>query len=128
MTRAAAPRHDHVFAIVTRIGLTLPRVTLTTKYDGSPVLKLDGCFLAGLAHHPSAEPDTLVVRCPLDERAHWLDEAPGTYYLTDYYRPHPVVLARLPSLDREALHDLLSVSWRLTVEKSPRWQRPSPRV
>jgi len=128
MTRATARPHDHDFAMVTRMALTLPRVTLATKYDGSPVLQVDGCFLAGLARHPSAEPHTLIVRCPLDERAYWLDEAPGTYYLTDYYRPHPVVLARLPQLDREELHDLLTVSWRLTLEKSPRWQKPSPRV
>ena len=36
------------------IGLTLPDVQATTRYDGSPVLKLGGCFLAGLAMHPSA--------------------------------------------------------------------------
>jgi hypothetical protein len=49
------------FDVVRTVGLTLPGVEATTKYDGSPVLKVDGIFLAGLATHPSAEPETLVV-------------------------------------------------------------------
>lgn len=105
------------FDTVRRIGLRLPNVEATTKYDGSPMLKAAGCFMAGLAIHPSAEPDTLVVRAEIDNRELLLDEAPDTYYLTDHYRPHPVVLARLSRLDRDALRDLLMVSWRLTMAK-----------
>jgi hypothetical protein len=45
---------------------------------------------------------------------------PRPYYLTDYYRPHPVVLARLSHLNRAALRDLLSVSWRLAVGRRAR--------
>ena len=56
------------FDIVRTVGLALPDVEATTKYDGSPVLKVDGMFMAGLATHPSAEPDTLVVRAGLEER------------------------------------------------------------
>ena len=108
------------FDAVMAIGLLLPGVQAATKYDGSPVLKLGGCFMAGLATHRSAEPDTLVVRADLDERALLLDEAPETYYVTDYYRPYPVVLVRLSRVDRDALGDLLMVSWRLTSAKAPR--------
>ena len=68
--------------------------------------------------HRSAEPETLVVRMGLDERALLLEDAPETYYVTDYYEPYPVVLVRLSRVDREALTDLLSVSWRLTVAKN----------
>jgi hypothetical protein len=39
------------------VGLALPGVELATKHDGSPVLKADGMFMAGLAMHPSAEPE-----------------------------------------------------------------------
>ena len=105
------------FAAVTRIGLTLPGVQAATKYDGSPVLKVGGCFMAGLAMHPSAEPGSLVVRADLDDRDSLLEEAPETYYLTGYYRPHPVVLARLSRIDAAALHDLLSVARRLTLDR-----------
>ena len=43
-------------------GLTLPDIEAATRYDGSPILEAGGCFVAGLASHPSAEPGSLVVR------------------------------------------------------------------
>jgi hypothetical protein len=108
------------------VGLALPDVEAATRYDGSPVLKAGGCFMAGLATHPSAEPATLVVRIGLDERTWLLEDAPETYYLTEYYRPHPVVLVRLARIDRESLRDLLSVSRRRTLIKT-RKRRPRNR-
>ena len=105
------------FDLVTRVGLTLPHVEAGTRYDGSPVLKVRGVFMAGLAMHQSAQDGTLVVRADPDDRQWLLDEAPETYYLTDYYGRHPVVLVRLSRIHRDALHDLLSVSWRLTMAK-----------
>ena len=105
------------FQTVKTAGLALPDVEATTKYDGSPVLKVGGSFMAGLATHCSAEPETLVVRIGLEERDWLIEDAPEIYYLTDYYRRHPVVLARLSRIDPDALRDLLSVSWRLTVAK-----------
>jgi len=106
------------FEKVESVGLSLPDVVATTKYDGSPMLKVRGTFLAGLATHPSAEPETLVVRFDSEERNWLIEDAPETYYLTDYYRTYPLVLVRLSRIDRDALHDLLSVSWRLAVEKA----------
>jgi len=106
------------FDIVRTVGLTLPGVEATTKYDGSPVLKVDGIFMAGLATHPSAEPDTLVVRAGFEDRERLLEDAPETYYLTDYYRKYPLVLVRLARVGADALHDLLSVSWRMSTAKS----------
>ena len=50
------------FETVRTMGLAPPDVEATTRYDGSPVLKRGGSFMAGLATHPSAEPHTLVVR------------------------------------------------------------------
>ena len=111
------------FDIVRIIGLELPGVEATTKYDGSPVLKLDGIFMAGLAMHPSAEPDTLVVRSELDDREALVEDAPETYYLTDYYRSYPLVLVRLKRVEPDALRELLSVSWRMTRSKTHRRRR-----
>lgn len=119
MTRSRARRAaPEGFDIVRTVGLTLPDVEAVTKYDGSPMLKLGGCFMAGLATHKSAEPGTLVVRADLDERELLLEDAPETYYLTDYYRKYPLVLVRLARIDHDALRDLLSASWRLTAEKA----------
>jgi hypothetical protein len=118
MKPTAPPSLTAAFAIVRDIGLALPDVEATTRYDGSPVLKLGGCFMAGVASHPSAEQDTLVVRCGIEDRDALLEDAPETYYVTNYYRPYPIVLARLSQLDAGALRDLLAVSWRLTAAKS----------
>ena len=119
MTRRPAERTPaDPFATVRTVGLALPDVEATTKYDGSPVLKVGGCFMAGMATHRSAEPNTLVVRCSFEERERLLEDAPETYYVTDYYGSYPIVLARLSRLDRDALRDLLSVSWRLTSAKT----------
>lgn len=100
------------------MGLALPDVEAARKHDGSPVLKVGGCFMAGLATHRSAEPDTLVVRAGVEEREWLLEDAPEIYYVTDYYRRHPVVLVRLSRIDRDALRDVLSGSWRLTLPKA----------
>jgi len=105
------------FDEVRAVGLSLPDVVAATKYDGSPVLKAGGCFVAGLASHTSAEPETLVVRAGFDERALLLEDAPDTYYVTDYYEKYPLVLVRLSQINRDALRDVLSVSRRLALEK-----------
>jgi hypothetical protein len=112
------PIASRAFDRVRSVGLQLPGVEAATRYDGSPVLKLGGCFMAGLTMHPSAERDTLVVRTDLEDRQSLLEDAPDIYYVTDYHRPHPVVLVRLSRIDRDALHDLLRVSWRLTQAKA----------
>jgi hypothetical protein len=111
------------FDIVRTMGLALPEVEAMTNWAGLPVLRVRGCFVAGLASHRSAEPGTLVVRCAVDERERFLEDAPDTYYVTDYYRPYPVVLVRLSHLNRDALRDLLSVSWRMAVAKARRPRR-----
>ena len=108
------------FETVTTIALTLPGVEVGTKYDGSPVVRVDGCFMAGLTTHPSVEPGTLVVRANLEEREGLVAEAPDTYYLTDYFRPHPVVLVRLSTIEAGALRELLDISRRLTLPKTRR--------
>ena len=108
------------FRRVVQAGLTLPGVALATRYDGSPVLRLAGCFMAAPASRPSAEPDSLVIRDDPEERALWLEEAPDVYYLTEYYRRYPLVLVRLSKVEPSALRELLALSWRLTIPKTPR--------
>ena len=113
-----------VFDRVRRIGLTLPDVEASTRYDGSPRLMLGGCFMAGLATHESAEADTLVVRAEFDQRELLLEDAPETYYLTDYYERYPLVLARLSALPDDALRDLLAMSRGITLAKARRPRAP----
>ena len=126
--RRGTKRSANRFDIVRTVGLGLPGVDAATKYDGSPMLKVGGSFMAGLATHRSAEPGTLVVRYDLEARASLLGEAPETYYVTDYYQPYPVVLVRLSRIDRDALRDLLSVSHRLTLPKTRQGGRVKARA
>jgi hypothetical protein len=105
---------------VKAVGLSFPGVEAGIKYDGSPILKAGGCFMAGLASHPSAEPGSLVVRMDLEERDWLLADAPDTYYVTEYYRPYPIVLVRLARVNHDALRDLLAVSHCLALDKSRR--------
>ena len=123
-TRLRSSTWQDAFDVVKALGGAYPDVRAATKYDGSPVLKVGGCFMAELAMHHSAEPGTLVVRVHLEERQWLLDDAPAAYYLTDYYRRHPIVLVRLARVDRDALRDLLSVSRRLTLTNHLREQPP----
>ena len=129
MTRGRRPATpSHAFDRVRSIGLELPGVEAATRYDGSPVLKVGGCFMAGLAAHPSAEPATLVVRADADDRQWLLEDAPETYYLTEFYRKYPLILVRLAHVDRDALHDLLSMSRRQALRKAgPRPRQPGRR-
>jgi hypothetical protein len=106
------------FDIVKALGLSLPGVEASTRWDGSPVLKLGGAFMAGLTTHPSAESGSLVVRMSVEEREWLLEDAPEIYYVTDYHQDHPVVLVRLSRIDREALRELLSMAWRVTQPKA----------
>lgn len=108
------------FAAVRAIGLTLPDVVAEIRYDGSPVLKAGGSFMAGLATDESAEAGTLVVRCGVDDRRLLLEDAPETYYVTDFYAKYPLVLVRLCEVTDDALRDLLSVSRAMALEKSRR--------
>lgn len=120
--QAAADRFD----LVKEIGLKLPGVEAVVRYDGSPVLKAGGSFMAGIATDESAEADSLVVRCGYEDRERLLEDAPDTYYVTDFYERYPLVLARMSMLDDAALRDLLSVSRAMAMEKSSRRRRDKP--
>ena len=126
MTAKVTKAKTDWFAAVKAVGLTFPDVEAVIRYDGSPVLKARGCFMAGLATHESAEPGSLVVRVNIDERTYLLEDAPETYYVTDYYSKYPLVLVRLAHVGRDALRDLLAVSWRLTVAKARKPRRKAP--
>src|SRR5437763_466400 len=79
----------------------------STMY-GSPALKLGKRLVACLAIHRSAEPGSLVVRTDFEQRAALLSDDPETYYVTDHYANHPVVLVRLARLQHDQLRDLLA--------------------
>jgi hypothetical protein len=113
------------FATVRTIARDLPGVEEGTAW-GVPALKLRGRFLACMASHTSAEPNTLVVLVGSDQRDAMIEDDPGTYYVKPHYVGHPCVLVRLSRIDREALADLLHAAWRF-VDASAPGRRPSRR-
>jgi hypothetical protein len=105
------------FDVVRRMGLALPDVVEATMY-GAPALKVGGRLLTCPAIHTSAEPHTLVVCIGFAERDELIAAEPGTYYLTDHYVNYPTVLVRLSRISRDALRDLLQMSWQFVSAKS----------
>jgi hypothetical protein len=116
MAKSAEPI---TFQTVRAIGLKLAGAEVGTVY-GSPALTVNGRMFVCIAINKSAEPDTLAVRVPLEQRKDLLAEAPDTYYLTDHYADYPIVLVRLARVRRDALSDLLQMAHRVVAaEKRP---------
>jgi hypothetical protein len=114
------PKKAIGFEAVRKIALTMPEVEESTAY-GSPALKVRGHLFACIAINKAAEPNSLMVRMPFEERDALLAEQPDIYYLADHYAPYPCVLVRLARVDPEALRDLLMMGWRFTsaLKKRP---------
>ena len=77
-----------------------------------------GRLLTCAAIHASAEPNSLVVRIGVEQRARLMAAHPDALYLTHHYAKHPAVLARLERLDREQLRDILGAAWLFVTEKA----------
>jgi len=116
------------FDVVREIAKTLPGVEDSTIH-GAPSLKVRGKLLACPPLHQTAEPDSLAVRISVDQRAKLLAAEPRVYYVTDHYVNYPTVLVRLSHVHRDALRDLLSLSWRFVNASAKRsGTKPSRRT
>lgn len=111
------PRKKLDFEAVRDIALALPGVEESTMH-GAPSLKVGGKLLACPALHKSADPETLVVRIGLAERAQLMKGKPDIYYLTPHYSKYPMVLVRLDHIDRASLRRLLEKSWAFVAAKT----------
>jgi hypothetical protein len=111
------PRKKLDFSAVRDIAMALPGVQESTIH-GVPSFKVRGKLLACPALHKSADPESLVVRIGLVERAQLMSGKPDTYYLTPHYSNYPVVLVRLSRIDRTSLRGLLERSWSFVDAKT----------
>jgi hypothetical protein len=102
------PKRAIDFDTVRRIGLALPGVEEGTAY-GTPVLRLCGKIMAGIAINRSAEPGSLMVRMDSDDCAELIAADPDVYYVTDHYLPN-AVLVRLSRVNPDVLRDLLGMA------------------
>jgi hypothetical protein len=110
------------FDTVRSLGRDFPDLQETTMY-GSPALKLGKRLVACLAVHRSADPGSLVVRTDFEQRAALLADDPLTFYVTDHYVKHPVVLVRLARLQRDQLRELLASARQCILADARRSRR-----
>jgi hypothetical protein len=115
------------FARVRRFGRAMPDVEEGTAW-GVPALRADGKIICCTAGHRDAEPNTLVVMVPFEQRNALIEEEPDIYYLKPHYVGHPCVLVRLPAIPDDALRDLLLTAKRFLSESGKRKpSKPSTR-
>jgi len=117
------PKTKVDFSTVRKIGLALPDVEETTTW-GAPTLKVRGQLLACVPSNKSAEPDSLVVRVDIGDRAHLLEEAPEIYYITEHYAGYSGVLVRLSRIEEGVLRDLLGMAYKFVTSKAKRSAGP----
>jgi hypothetical protein len=103
---------DRVADIAARTGIA--GIERGTSY-GTPALKLKGRFLCRMR-----DPDTLVVRCALEEKAFLMAADPAIFYETDHYRGYDAVLVRLGAADDATVEGRLRAACALPREKKRR--------
>jgi hypothetical protein len=89
----------------------LPGIEAGTSY-GTPSLHVKGKFLARMK-----DDDTLVVRCPLEEKSFLMEADPAVFFETDHYRGYDAVLLRLHVADDATIAGRLEVAWRMQAPK-----------
>jgi hypothetical protein len=105
-TRASRPITPRpappAFDAVRQIAHTLESVEDGVSY-GTAALKVHGALFIRLRE----DDDTLVLRCPIEERDALIESDPDTYFLTDHYVNYPWVLARLSTINSASLRDVV---------------------
>ena len=114
------------FGDVRTFALALPGVEESTMYGG-PAVKLRGRLMACMTTHKSAEPGTLAVCIPFEDRDELIAAEPDVYYTKPHYVEYASVLVRLSRVHPDALRDLLHSAWRFAGSKMPRKRKISRR-
>jgi|SRR5690606_23011841 len=102
---------EGAFEKLRRAAAGLPQVEESTSY-GTPSLKVAGKFLARVK-----DPDTVVLKCPLDEKEMLLFAEPEVFYETDHYKGWPAVLVRIHRIAPDELRHRLERAWRMQAPK-----------
>jgi hypothetical protein len=100
--------HSITYDAVRRVALAFPNVEESTSY-GTPALKVKGKLFVRWRNEE--DPDTIVLKMPLDQREELMAADPETYFITDHYRNYPWVLVRLSKVHPDALHELLHIGY-----------------
>ena len=109
------PRKTLTLDVVRELAQALPGVEESTSW-GAQSWKVRGKMMACQAINKSAEPNSLVVKIPFEQRDELIAAQPDVYYVTDHYVNYPCVLVRLSRVHRDALRDLLGMAARFVGE------------
>jgi hypothetical protein len=115
------------FDTVRALRREFPEFQESTMY-GSPALKLGKRLVACVAIHRSAEIGSVVVRTDFEQRAALLSDDPETYYVTDHYVNHPVVLVRIARLQKDQIRELLAAARQCILADDRRKKARRPRA
>jgi hypothetical protein len=100
------------FADVRRLARELPGAEEGTSY-GTPAFKVRGKLFARLRE----DGESLVVRVDFAQRETLMEADPKTFYITEHYRDHPMMLVGLSVVRPDELRELLAQSWRSVAPK-----------
>ncbi|MHB1207459.1 MAG: MmcQ/YjbR family DNA-binding protein [Rhodospirillaceae bacterium] len=85
----------------------LPGIEQSTTY-GSLAVKVHGKTMAAIK-----DPNTLYLRCAMEDKEMLFASAPEIYYETDHYKGWPGLLVRLNKITKKELTVRLERAWRL---------------
>lgn len=120
------PKRVQGFDIVLDAARALPGVEQSMTW-GTDALKVHGRLLACRAIHKSAEPNSIVVKLPIEQREELIAAEPDVYYVTGHYENYPSVLVRLSQINRDALRDLLGMALKSADASARKKKRPARR-
>ena len=83
---------------------------------GEPSFKVAGKFFTWM--RPALDDSIVVHLDNLDERELLIEMDPATFHFTAHYRDHPIVLARIASVDPAWLRAALEKRWRRITPKN----------
>ena len=94
--------------------LALPETERGSAY-GMPAFRTAGKFLTRIR----SEDDSVVVHLDsFDERDLLIEMDPETFFFTDHYRNHTMVLARIASVDPAWLAAMMARRWRRVASRT----------
>jgi hypothetical protein len=85
-----------------------------TSY-GTPALKAGKKLLCRVK-----DAETLVLICPMEDKALLMEAAPDIYYETDHYRGWPAILIRIDRISDEELAHRLKLALQQATPRKPR--------
>ncbi|GIL41190.1 MmcQ/YjbR family DNA-binding protein [Roseiterribacter gracilis] len=107
----AASDLDHAFAMLRAAATGLPSIEESTSY-GTPALKVKGKLLARVK-----DADTLVLHCPVEDKAVLIAAAPKIFFETPHYHGYALVLAHVKTISAKELKHRIELAWRANAPK-----------